>query len=94
MSKLHFTSHALARMFERRISPRDCESVLLSGVVVEKYPDDEPFPSELHLGFVNGRPIHLVVSFDDETAHIITAYEPVKELWEEGFRMRRRKKDD
>jgi hypothetical protein len=94
MNRPRYTAHALERMFERGISPSDCESVLETGDVIETYPDDQPFPSELRLGFVNDRPIHLVVSRDNETVHVITAYEPSRLRWEEDFRKRRSKSDD
>ena len=61
MGNLRFTAHALERMFERGVSPKDCETVLEEGETIEQYPEDQPFPSELRLGFVGGRPIHLVV---------------------------------
>ena len=63
------------------------------GKTVEEYLDDEPFPSELRLGFVSDRPIRLVVSFDEETVHVITAYEPTEERWENGFTVRKGKRD-
>jgi hypothetical protein len=94
MGELRFTAHALARMFERSISPEECQLVFENGEAIETYPNDEPFPSELRLGFVNGRPIHLVVSCDEETVHVITAYEPTLDRWEQGFAKRRRLKDD
>ena len=53
---------------------------------------DRPHPSRLILGWCRGRPLHIVVADDsraDETI-VITVYEPDPELWEPGFRRRRR----
>jgi hypothetical protein len=38
---------------ERNISTDDLLDVLTSGEVIEEYPDDEPCPSALILGFIN-----------------------------------------
>ena len=94
MSNLRFTAHALERMFERGISPKECEAVLEEGKTIEEYPDDQPFPSEIRLGFVGSRPIHLVVSFDRDTVHVITAYEPTLERWEKEYTVRKRIEND
>lgn len=58
---------------------------------IETYPDDQPFPSKLVLGFVDGRPIHCVVSYTGNTVHVVTAYEPTEARWEDGFVKRKRK---
>lgn len=89
--EIRFTRHCLERLFQRAISPKDCETVFTQGIVIESYPDDKPFPSELRLGSVNGKFLHIVVSFDNNTAHVITAYEPDPRLWEDGLRKRRPK---
>ena len=59
------------------------------GAVIESYPDDTPFPSELLMGIVNGRVLHLVIAKDVEVKHVITAYEPDPAIWEPGFRVRK-----
>jgi hypothetical protein len=51
--------------------------VVTRGEVVESHPDDQPFPSELRLGTVEGKAVHVVVAF---------------ELWEDGLRTRRRRR--
>ncbi len=86
-----FSQHAIRRMFERGIFPRDVRAVLTNGEVIADYPDDKPFPSKLMLGFVNDRPIHVVVAVDSaaDRCEIITTYIPDPEKWETDFRMRR-----
>lgn len=89
-SKLVFRIHAIRRMFERKISVADVRRVLESGEVIEAYPDDEPYPSRLVLGWIGARPLHAVVADDlgAEEIIVITVYEPDPTLWENGFRRR------
>jgi len=53
---------------------------------------DKPYPSRLVLGWIHGRPLHVVVAEnrrDGETI-VITAYEPGTDKWEAGFNRRKR----
>jgi hypothetical protein len=78
-------------MFERQISITDVRTVLLTGDIIKAYPDDTPYPSRLVLGWVENRPLHIVVA-DHPTAFeviIITVYEPDPSLWDDDFRERR-----
>ena len=89
--RLVFRVHAIERMFQRAISAADVEAVLTTGETIETYPDDTPYPSRLVLGWLAGRPLHVVAADNtdaDETI-VITVYEPDAELWEPGFRRRR-----
>ena len=83
--------HALRRMFERGITDDDIEIVLESGQVIGEYPDDEPYPSRLLLGWAGTRPIHVVAAMDpvSEETVIVTVYEPEAECWQPGFERRR-----
>ena len=90
--RLVFRVHALQRMFERRITTEEVRRVLESGETIESYPEDQPYPSRLVLGWVGTRPLHVVVA-DHQTAEtmvIITVYEPDPELWENDFARRKR----
>ena len=78
-------------MIERQISVSDVRWVVDSGETIEEYPDDRPIPSRLVLGWVHGRPIH-VVAADDQDGDItivITVYQPDPNVWYSGFRWRR-----
>jgi len=88
---LIFRVHALQRMFQRRISEIDVRDVLENGQVIEAYPDDLPYPSRLMLGFVNGRPLHVLASDDPDMAAtvIVTVYEPDPARWDAAFKHRR-----
>ncbi len=88
----YFSGHAVRRMFEKRISKSDVLEVIARGEVIAEYADDKPFPGSLILGFVDDRPIHVVIAVDQEsqTCHIITVYRPVPVLWSEDFKLRRK----
>ena len=89
---LVYRVHALQRMFERGITEEDVRHVLETGEVIERYPDDRPYPSRLVLGWRKDRPLHVVVAEQAEadTLIVITVYEPDPTLWEDDFKRRRR----
>ncbi|MBI2841947.1 MAG: DUF4258 domain-containing protein [Armatimonadetes bacterium] len=89
--KVVFRVHAIQRMFERGISEDEVRHVLSTGEIVEDYPDDYPYPSQLLLGWCSNRPVHVVVAHnvDDGAAIIVTVYEPDRALWQPGFKRRR-----
>jgi hypothetical protein len=78
----------LTRIFDRAIAPSELEEAVSTGEVIVDYPDDQPFPSSLILGFVGGRPIHVVVGRDNGDCVIVTAYEPDPSVWDETYRNR------
>jgi hypothetical protein len=84
-----YRAHAIRRMFERRISDKTVHAVLLSGEVIESYPNDIPYPSKLVLGWSDNRPIHIVVAETKKTDIIITVYEPDPKRWDHRFKLRR-----
>ena len=59
---LVFTRHARKRILERGIRIDEVHSAAQAPTVVEEYPDDEPYPSRLLLGWVGGRPLHMVLA--------------------------------
>ena len=89
--KIIYRVHAVRRMFERGIAEEDVQKALETGEEIAAYPDDQPYPSKLMLGWSAHRPLHVVAadnSKDDEII-VITVYEPDPALWEDGFRRRR-----
>ncbi len=87
---LVFRSHALRRMFQRRVSTSDIHVAPATGEDIEEYPHDSPYPSRLVLGNSVGRPLHIVVAdnaADFETI-VITVYEPDPALWSADFKTR------
>lgn len=69
--RLVFRTHAIERMFRRRIMLEEVRHVLATGEVIEDYPDDLPYPSQLMLGWSGQRPIHVVAAADEEAGEII-----------------------
>lgn len=88
---ISFSGHALRRMFQRGLSRWDVTAAIRDGEVIANYPDDRPHPCYLLLGFVNQRPVHVVVAHDQAKASciVVTAYIPDRALWADGFRKRR-----
>ncbi len=89
--EIRFSGHAVRQMFRREISQDDVSEAVNHGQKIIDYPDDKPYPSCLVLGFVNGRPLHIVLAFDQssQTKIVITAYIPDSHLWTEDFKSRR-----
>ena len=90
---LVFRVHAIQRMFERAITKEDVRQVLATGKTIEAYPEDQPYPSRLVLGWVGTRPIHVVVADNQaqQETIVITVYEPDLAKWEAGFERRRQR---
>lgn len=88
--RLVFRVHAVQRMFQRRITEEDVRHVLQTGEVIDRYPDDTPYPSRLVLGFCGARPIHVVAADDSQTelTIVISVYEPDPARWDVTFRRR------
>ena len=89
--RLVFRVHAIEAMFQRNISEADVQHVLIAGKTIESYPDDQPYPSRLVLGWRGSRPLHVVVADNerDRESIIVTVYEPDPDRWEAGFERRR-----
>ncbi len=86
-----FTGHAISRIFERAINKNTVTQVLESGEIIVEYPEDKPFPSYLLLGFIDGKPFHVVVAVEikQKICYIVTVYEPAPLYWDESFKKRR-----
>jgi hypothetical protein len=89
--RLVFRIHAIQRMFQRRINEDDVRRVLTTGEIIENYPNDIPYPSELILGWCGSRPIHVVIAnnADARESIVVTVCEPDPDQWEPGFRRRK-----
>ena len=85
-----FSGHAIIRMFDRGLSTNDVTAAIRGGETVFDYPNDEPYPSCLLLGTVEGKPVHVVVARDeiDYSCYVVTAYVPSLELWQADFKTR------
>ena len=90
MNRIVATDHARQKFNERGIKTNDVIEGILSGEIIEHYPDDYPYPSCLVLGCtINKRKIHIVCGIGDNKLYIITAYFPNNEKWENDFKTRK-----
>jgi TusA-related sulfurtransferase len=91
--EVKFSGHSLTRMFQRKISVREVILTLKEGRIIETYPDDSPYPSDLKLFYCKNKPIHVVSSIDrkNKIIYIITAYIPDEKIWDKNFENRREK---
>ncbi len=88
--KIIISIHAQERLRQRGIRQKDIRKAVLSGEIIEQYPDDFPFPSCLILGYdENKKAIHVVISDEGSMGRIITAYIPNTEKFENDFKTRK-----
>lgn len=80
--------HARVRMFERNVSTDDLIALIVSGEIIEEYPDDEPCPSVLVMGYIEAVVYHTVVAICKDHIRVITVYIPEENKWIE-YRRRR-----
>ena len=91
-AKIKWSTHCLERMQERDISIDDVGDCIMSGEIIEDYPDDFPHPSCLIFGYaIHHKVLHTVVGYDGEVLHIITAYYPNTIKFMEDLKTRRNK---
>ena len=84
------TDHAIAKMKERGIKYDDIETAILNGEIIAQYEDDKPYPSCLIFGCnENLKPLHVVVSVNDNMLWIITAYCPSSVIWDNDYKTRK-----
>lgn len=86
-----WTDHVLRQLQERGIFGEDIEACIMSGEIIEQYPNDYPYPSCLVLGCsVKDKYIHTVVGSEGEHIWIITAYYPSLQKWESDLKTRKK----
>ena len=84
------TGHAAERFRQRGIRTPDIRSAVMTGEIIEQYPDDFPFPSCLILGADRqGRKLHVCMSDEGTSSRIITAYYPDPAKWSVDFKVRK-----
>lgn len=93
--RYRLTKHATIVRLERGITIVELEQTLLTGEIIERYPDAQPYPSCLVLGYLaSGDPLHVVCSRGDvePALRIVTVYEPEDALWESDYKTRKVRK--
>ena len=84
------TMHAAKRLEQRGISLKEVMDCIMTGEIIEQYPDDYPCPSCLTLGnIITSKPLHTVVGTNGEQLWIVTAYYPAPEKWLDDLKTRR-----
>lgn len=90
--KVFMSEHASNRCTQREITQKDIKNCVMTGEIIEQYPEDFPWPSCLIFGYAtDNRIIHVVVSDNGEYSKIITAYIPNEETFESDLRTRKEK---
>ncbi len=85
--KTLFSRHARMEMEIEEygaILEKEVHEAIISGKIIENYPEDEPYPSCLVYGkTVNNRSLHIVCAYskEDNLTIIITVYQPDPEKW-------------
>jgi len=93
--RYRLTRHVTIVRLERGITIAVLEQALLTGEIVERYPDDQSYPSCLVLGWLtSGDPLHVVCSQGnlEPALRIVTLYEPEDALWESDYKTRKVRK--
>lgn len=88
---LIWSRHALERILKRGISRAQVLDALITGEIIEEYPQDYPWPSALFLGWNGDQPLHVVAALNPEEnmVAIITAYQPDEGRFGPDFKTRR-----
>jgi hypothetical protein len=78
-----FSRHALDQSLKRNITVNETREAIVSGEIIEDYPNDKYGPSCLILGTTAlARPLHLQCSYPSRSLiKVITLYEPDPDLW-------------
>lgn len=88
--KIIISIHAQERLRQRGIKQKDIKNCIMTGEIIEQYPDDFPFPSCLIFGYtINSKILHIVASDEGNISRIITAYFPSNDKFEDDFKTRK-----
>jgi hypothetical protein len=87
---IEVTRHALDRFMKRGINYSDVKNAIMTGEIIEPYPEDYRHPSCLILGATLRQSIiHVVVGWTEKKLWIVTAYYPDIEMWSDDFKTRK-----
>jgi hypothetical protein len=88
--KYRYTIHAAEQRIARSVARKEIEQVLLTGDVIEEYPDHHYGQACLVMGKTDkGRVLHVLCSLKEGLA-IVTVYEPDLNKWEADLKTRRK----
>ena len=83
---IEWTVHAGQRILQRGITRQEVKEAIMTGEVIEDYPDDYPYPSCLLLG---SNRLHVVCGIGEGRLWIITAYWPSLDKWKSDLKTRK-----
>ena len=84
------TIHAAKRLEQRGIFLKEVMNCIMTGEIIEQYPDDYPYPSCLILGMsIEDKYLHVVIGNHESDLFLITAYFPSFDKWESDFKTRK-----
>jgi len=88
-----WSHHVAIRCQQRGIKTADVENCLMSGEIIEEYPEDYPYCSYLILGLsIKKQNLHVVCGIGNSRLWIITAYFPSIDKWELDCKTRKENK--
>ena len=82
--KIRITDHADEEAQNDKYSYDEIFYSVLTGKIIEDYPDDKPYPSCLIYGITfKNEPVHSVWAYNEETkwAVLVTVYRPDQAKW-------------
>lgn len=84
------TRHAEARRRQRGILISDIKAAIMTGEIIEDYPDSYPYPACLVLSVnIGSGPLHVVCGIADDILWVITTYRPDPDKWDSDFKTRK-----
>ena len=86
--KINWSLHAAQRILERGISREEVVEAIMTGEVIEEYPDAWPSPAYLVFAVGKKQPIHVVVG-EGDAATVVTAYVPSEDKFLADLKTRR-----
>ena len=91
--KIIWRHHSKIRMAQRQITGKEVKEAISNGEIIENYYNDKPFPSCLVFGLSEGKPIHIVIGYNEieKLVYIISIYKPDLDQFEEDYKTRRKK---
>lgn len=89
-NRMIWTKHVKERIRQRGITKEEVIKGILGGEIIEKYPNDYPFPSCLIWAkFADNKIIHVVVGYNGNSIYVISVYIPDETKFKENFKVRR-----
>lgn len=91
-NQYRLTKHATVVRLQRGITVSELKHALLNGEIIESYPNDQPYPSCLIVGWLSsGDPLHVVCSRgkNEPSMRIVTLYEPDNDKWKKDYKTRK-----